>query len=109
MFTLHIEHPISDFSTWRQAFAGFADMRDRSGVLAHTVRQPVDDPHYVLIDLDFDTAAQAEHFLGFLQTRVWANRDTSPALAGAPITRLLEVRDASGLQFPLVDQRQLQT
>ena len=95
MFTLHIEHPISDFDTWRSAFNGFADMRAQSGVLSHTIRQPVDDPAYVLIDLDFDTAAQGEHFLDLLRTRVWVDRDNSPALAGAPITRILEVRETS--------------
>lgn len=95
MYTLHIEHPISDFGSWRNAFDGFADMRHRSGVRSHTIRQPADDPCYVLIDLDFDTTAQAEHFLDLLRTRVWANRDNSPALAGAPITRILEVRDAT--------------
>jgi len=95
MFTLHIEHPISDFGTWHAAFDAFADMRHRSGVRSHAIRQPVDDPRYVLIDLDFDTTAQAEHFLALLQTRVWASRDNSPALAGAPITRILEVRDTS--------------
>ena len=95
MFTLHIEHPISDFDTWQSAFNGFADMRRQSGVRAHTIRQPVEDPRYVLIDLDFDTTAEAEHFLDLLRTRVWANRENSPALAGAPITRILEVRDTS--------------
>ena len=95
MFTLHIEHPISDFAIWCNAFNGFADMRNRSGVRSHTIRQPVDDPRYVLVDLDFDTSAQAEHFLDLLQARVWANRDNSPALSGAPITRILEVRDTS--------------
>lgn len=93
MFTLHIEHPISDFATWHNAFAGFVDMRSRSGVLAHTIRQPVDDPRYVLIDLDFDTADRAQQFLDLLRTRVWADRDNSPALAGEPITRILEVRE----------------
>ena len=95
MFTLHIEHPISDFDIWRNAFDGFADMRGQSGVRSHTIRQPVDDPQYVVIDLDFDTTALAEHFLDLLRTRVWANRDNSPALAGAPITRILKVRDTS--------------
>ena len=95
MFTLRIEHPISDFGTWRHAFDSFADMRHRSEVRSHTIRQPVDDPHYVLIDLDFDTAAHAERFLDLLRTRVWVNRDNSPALAGAPITRILEVRGTS--------------
>jgi len=93
MFTLNIEHPISDFDTWRRAFDGFADMRSRSGVLSHTVRQPVDNPAYVLIDLDFDTASQAAHLLEFLRTRVWTNTANSPALAGAPITRILEIRE----------------
>ncbi len=95
MFTLRIEHPISDFGTWRAAFDRFADLRVRSGVRSHTVLQPVDDPAYVLIDLNFDTAGQAESFLDVLRTRVWGVRDNSPALAGAPITRVLEVRDAS--------------
>ncbi len=95
MFTLHIEHPISEFGTWHAAFNSFADKRGRSGVRSHTIRQPVDDPHYVLVDLDFDTVAQAELFLDFLRTRVWASRDNSPALAGAPITRILEVRETS--------------
>jgi hypothetical protein len=95
MFTLHIEHPISDFDTWRTAFNGFADMRVRSGVLSHTIRQPVDDPAYVLIDLDFDTAAQGDRFLDLLRSRVWVDRDNSPALAGAPVTRILEVRETS--------------
>jgi hypothetical protein len=93
MFTLHIEHPVSDFDTWRTAFNGFADMRALSGVLSHTIRQPVDDPAYVLIDLDFDTAAEGGHFLDLLRTRVWADRETSPGLAGAPITGILEVRE----------------
>lgn len=93
MFTLHIEHPISDFAIWRNAFDGFAEMRGRSGVLSHTIRQPADDPAYVLIDLDFDTAGQAANFLDLLKTRVWANRDNSPGLAGEPITHILEVRE----------------
>jgi hypothetical protein len=93
MFTLHIEHPISDFGAWRTAFDGFADLRVRSGVLSHAIRQPVDDSAYVLIDLNFDTAGQASNFLDLLRTRVWVNRDNSPALAGAPITHILEVRE----------------
>lgn len=95
MITLHIEHPISDFDTWRAAFAGFEDARARAGVRGHTVRQPVDDPAYVLVDLEFDTADQARDFEEFLRTRVWGVPANSPALAGAPVTRLLEVRHSS--------------
>ena len=93
MVTLRIEHPISDFDTWRAAFDRFADLRSRSGVRAHTIWQPVDDPAYVLIDLDFDTADHAQSFEIFLRTRVWAVPDNSPALAGTPITSILQVHD----------------
>ena len=89
MPTLHIEHPISDFSTWKAAFDRFAAIRTESGVRQHRVQRPVDDPHYVLIDLDFDSTRQAETFLEFLRTRVWTSRESSPALSGTPQTRIL--------------------
>jgi len=90
MPTLHIEHAITDLATWSAAFDRFSDARIEAGVLAHRVLRPLDDPHYVVIDLDFATAAQAESFRDFLTTRVWASRDSSPALAGTPTTRILE-------------------
>jgi hypothetical protein len=31
--TLHIEHPVTDFDTWRSAFDRFADKRSASGVV----------------------------------------------------------------------------
>ena len=90
MATLHIEHAITDFGLWSAAFDRFADFRKQSGVRAQRVQRPVDDPHYVVVDLDFDTAGQAERFLEFLQTKVWASSNNAPALAGTPQTRILE-------------------
>jgi hypothetical protein len=90
MPTLHIEHPVTDLAVWRAAFDRFADRRRQGGVTAERVQQPVDDVHYVLVDLDFPTREQAERFLGFLESMVWASRDSSPALAGTPQTRILE-------------------
>jgi hypothetical protein len=90
MTTLHIEHPITDLGTWRDAYARFADRRREAGVRAERVTQPVDDDHYVVVDLDFPSREHAERFLQFLETTVWATRESSPALAGAPRTRLLE-------------------
>ena len=94
MTTLHIEHPITDFDGWVAAFEGFADARQRAGVRAHRIQRPVDDPNYVVIDLDFDTVSQAEQFLAFLRTRVWASPATAPALAGEPQTRILQPEGA---------------
>ena len=90
MYTLSIEHGITDFPTWKGAFDSFADARDRAGVLGHRIRRPDRDEHYLVIELDFRTREQAEGFRHFLHTVVWQNPDASPALEGAPQTRVLE-------------------
>jgi hypothetical protein len=89
MPTLHIEHPITDFATWRAAFDRFAEARRAAGVRGHKLQQPVDDPRYVVIDLDFDTVDEAASFLQFLQTTVWSVPANSPALAGSPQAKIL--------------------
>jgi hypothetical protein len=101
MATLHIEHPISDFGTWKAAFDQFAEARAKSGVRGHRILRPVDDACYVVVDLDFRTVAEAEGFLDFLRTRVWTSTVNAPALTGTPQTRILEPADsASGPEAP---------
>ena len=90
MATLHIQHPITDFATWAAAFSRFADARHNAGVRAQRVQRPVNDPRYVVIDLDFDTAGEAQSFQSFLTTQVWARPENSPGLAGTPETMILE-------------------
>jgi len=90
MPTLHIQHTISDFDTWASAFNRFADARSQAGVRAQRVWRPVDDPNYVLIDLDFDSTDEAVAFRRFLDTRVWAVRENAPALIGSPETMILD-------------------
>jgi len=90
MVTLHIEHSVSDFDTWRTAFARFSDARRRAGVRAHVVRRPVDDPRHVSIDLDFAEVDQAVAFERFLRSNVWADPASSPALRGTPTTSILQ-------------------
>jgi hypothetical protein len=95
MSTLHIEHPITDFEVWRQAFDRFAPFRLQSGVRAQRVLRPIDDDHYVVVDLDFDTVADAHRFLEFLQTAVWSQAANSPGLGGVPATRILDLVDTT--------------
>jgi hypothetical protein len=90
MTTLHIEHSVTDLGVWRTAFERFAERRRQGGVSAERIQHPVDDDHYVVIDLDFPTRDDAARFLGFLESTVWASPDASPALAGTPQTRILE-------------------
>src|SRR5579859_4545912 len=60
---VHIEHPIPDYDGWKQAFDSDPAGRERSHVRRYQITRPMDDPHYVMIDLEFDTKADAEAFL----------------------------------------------
>jgi hypothetical protein len=89
MVTLRIEHEIKDINVWRRAFDRFADARDHAGVRGHRVHQPIGDPSYVHIDLDFTDQDSAERFLEFLRTKVWSVVENAPALQGVPVTTIL--------------------
>jgi hypothetical protein len=88
--TLRIEHQITDFTTWKAAFDRLASVRTTAGVLSYRLHQPVDDAHYIVIDLDFATTAEAERFLDYLRGNIWSSPESSPALTGAPRTTILE-------------------
>lgn len=90
MPTLHIQHAITDFGTWATAFNRFADARHHAGVRAQRVHRPVDDPNYVVVDLDFDSTDEAMAFRSFLETQVWGIQGNAPGLAGLPETIILE-------------------
>jgi hypothetical protein len=90
MATLLIEHSISDFETWQRAFGRFAARRREGGVVHERIMQPVGDPHYVLIDLEFATVEAAQRFQQFLETQVWTTPDSSPALVGTPRARVAD-------------------
>ena len=93
MATLHIQHPITDFDTWKGAFDRFAHARGRAGVTSHRIRQPENDPGFIVVDLEFEEAAQAHEFLDFLRENVWSSSETAPALAGDPVARVLVDRE----------------
>jgi hypothetical protein len=93
MVTLRIEHPITDFQTWKGAFDRFAEKRTMAGVQSHRIFTLADDPAYILVDLDFAERANAERFLAFMQNEVWNSAQSAPALAGTPQTRILAAQD----------------
>jgi hypothetical protein len=90
MITLHIEHPITDYATWRGAFDAFAPARRGAGVIGERIARPVDDPCYIVVALDFDTTERAAAFRHFLETQVWSSPTASPGLNGQPRTSILE-------------------
>lgn len=97
MFTLQIEHGIKDFGMWQGAYNADPLNRAASGVVAERISVPLDDNHYVVVDLDFTTARAAEDFLARLHGEVWNSATSSPALAGGPKTRIVEQLSAKGI------------
>jgi hypothetical protein len=91
MTTLRIEHAIQDFQLWKTAFDSFAEARAKAGVRGFAVRLPADDPKHLMLDLEFDGADEAEAFAAFLEQHVWSSPGSSPALAGVPRTRILDL------------------
>jgi hypothetical protein len=89
MITLHIEHPIRDFASWKAAFDRDPIGREQSGVRRYQVLRPIDDPNYVMIDLDFDTSSAAQAVLAALR-EVWRSPTAASALAGSPQARIVE-------------------
>lgn len=98
MTTLHIEHAIKDLAMWREAFNRAAPLRAEHGVRGYEIRHPVDDPNYLMIDLAFDSAGAAEGFLVQLH-QIWQTPAASPALVGAPVTRILQTVDRSSVDL----------
>ncbi|MDQ0665012.1 hypothetical protein QFZ35_003510 [Arthrobacter ulcerisalmonis] len=90
MYTLQIEHQITDFPTWKSAFDRDPVNRAAAGVLAHRIGRPVGDSHYIVVELDFADLEKAEQLLSNLREHVWRSNDNAPALAGAPKTRIIE-------------------
>jgi hypothetical protein len=70
MYMLRIEHPVPNYDGWKQAFDSDPVGREKSGVRRYQILRAVDDPNYVMIDLEFDTASQAEALLAAMRV-VW--------------------------------------
>jgi hypothetical protein len=89
LITIQLEHAIRDFGMWKGAFD--ADPIDRAalGVRRHQVFRPVDDPNYVMVELDFGTTEEAEACRVALEG-LWKSAAAAPALVGAPKVRIIE-------------------
>ena len=60
MIILRIEHEVVSFQGWKKAFDSDPIDRRKSGVKRYHIYQPVDDPKYVIIDLEFDNLTEAQ-------------------------------------------------
>ncbi|MGZ5415435.1 MAG: hypothetical protein ACXWDC_10120 [Aeromicrobium sp.] len=96
MTTVHIEHSVKDFEGWKAVFDQFADTRTAHKVRRYDVSRPVDDPHYVMVRLDFDSRGEAEAFLTMMRG-VWGSDQAAAVLGSAPQARITETVEAREL------------
>lgn len=92
MPVLLFEHGIKDFAMWRAAFDRDPIDRRGLGVRRHRIYRPVDNPDYIVGELEFDTDAQAQAGQSALR-ELWTSPQAAPALAGTPHLRIVETVD----------------
>lgn len=63
MAILRIQHAVPDFEIWKRAFDKDPMDRKGAGVRRYQVHRSVADPNFVMIDLEFNTVAEAEQLL----------------------------------------------
>jgi hypothetical protein len=88
MTLLQIEHGISDFDVWKEAFDRDPIDRRGSGVRGYRVFQPVDDDGRIGIELEFDDEETASSFLDKLR-ELWQS-PAAPVFAGKERVRIVE-------------------
>lgn len=94
MSTLRIELQVRDYELWRSAFEKDAAGRERAGARGYRIFRPAERDHSVLLDIDFDSVAEAGTFLDILRTKVWPSPEKSPAKVGEAKTHILEMVEA---------------
>jgi hypothetical protein len=87
MYVLRIEHPIPNYDAWKKAFDSDPVGRKKMGVRRYQILRPVDDPNYVMIDLEFDTAHEAEALLAAMRL-VWGRVEGT--IMSNPKARIVE-------------------
>lgn len=93
MVILRIEHPVPDYATWKQAFDSDPVGRQRSGVRRFQILRSLDDPKFVMIDLEFDTQGEAEALLAAMR-EVWGRvQGTVMSNPQAHIVEVVETKE----------------
>ena len=88
MAILQIEHRVRDFNAWKQAFDNDPIGREQGGVRRYRILRALDDPNFVVIELEFDGSDEAESFQAALRD-LWGRVGDSLGLEG-PQARIVE-------------------
>jgi hypothetical protein len=88
MVILQIEHKVPNFDGWKKTFESDPINRKKSGVRRYRIFRPIDNPNYVIIDLEFDNSEEAKETLVALRN-LWGKVEGSIMMN--PQTRILEL------------------
>jgi hypothetical protein len=88
MIVLQIEHRVPNFDGWKKAFESDPINRKKSGVLNYSIFRPINDPNYVILDLQFGTLKEAEDTLASLRD-LWSKVEGQIVMN--PQTRILNL------------------
>jgi hypothetical protein len=86
--TLQIDHRVASFERWKEAFDAHPVGRAAGGVRTYPIARLADDPNHVVVELDFESVAQAEAF-GAKHRRQWSSVGARLGLE-SPTARVLE-------------------
>ena len=85
------EHSVRDYDAWKRTFDSDPLGREENGVRRYRIVRPTDDPNYVAVDLDFDTAEEAEAFRASIES-LWNRVEKDLGLEGARV-RIVETAE----------------
>ena len=88
MVLLRIEHAVPSYEAWKQAFDADPAGRERSGVRRYRILRATDEPNYVMIDLEFETVAEAEALLASMRV-IWGQ--VQGTLISGPAARIADL------------------
>ena len=91
---LRIEHTVPDFDSWKRAFDNDPMDRKASGVRRYQISRLISDANFVMIDLEFDSALDAEGMLERLR-HLWAG--PGGAVMRNPVARIVEPVETASL------------
>ena len=88
MIILQIEHQVPNYDGWKKAFDNDPINRQKSRTRRYRIYRPTDDLNYVIIDLEFDSVAEAEASLTALRD-LW--KEVEGKVMIHPKTRILDL------------------
>lgn len=101
MPSLHIENTVRDYDQWKAAFDRFERTRAEQGVRSYRVSRRADDPNRVVVDLDFDSLADATRFRELL-FKIWRTPQSLAQLTNHADPVIYEVMEQRALGAAVV-------